>query len=52
MVTGNRKEGSVDYTKPEVMDYGTLTELTAALGPGGADDGGTKQFHSTRPSGP
>jgi hypothetical protein len=44
------KEGnSVSYDKPEIVDYGTIEELTAALGPGGQDDGGTKRFHSTRP---
>ena len=39
----------MEYTKPEILDYGTLTEMTAALGPGGSDDGGTKRFHSTTP---
>jgi hypothetical protein len=39
----------VEYTKPQIVDYGTIEELTASLGPGGADDGGTKRFHSTKP---
>ena len=42
----------MDYAKPQIVDYGTVEELTAALGPGGSDDGGTKQFHTTRPAGP
>jgi hypothetical protein len=39
----------VSYDKPEIVDYGTIEELTASLGPGGQDDGGTKRFHSTTP---
>jgi hypothetical protein len=39
----------MDYIKPEIADYGSLEELTANLGPGGNDDGGTKQFHTTAP---
>jgi hypothetical protein len=41
----------MDYAKPEVVDYGSIEELTANLGPGGADDGGTKEFHTTSPGG-
>lgn len=39
----------MSYDKPEIVDYGTIEELTANLGPGGADDGGTKRFHTTAP---
>ena len=39
----------MDYTKPEVVDYGTVEELTANMGPGGGEDGGNKQFHTTAP---
>ena len=39
----------MEYIKPAVVDYGVLEEVTASLGPGGNDDGGTKQFHSTAP---
>jgi hypothetical protein len=38
-----------DYIKPEIADYGSLEDLTANLGPGGRDDGGTKEFHTTAP---
>lgn len=27
-------EKSIEYTKPEIIDHGTLTELTASLGTG------------------
>lgn len=39
----------MDYKKPEVVDYGTVEELTAKLGVGGREDGGTKAFHTTKP---
>jgi hypothetical protein len=50
-VIQERHEGSsVTYDKPEIVDYGTIEDLTAKLGPGGADDGGTKAFDSTAPN--
>jgi hypothetical protein len=39
----------VSYEKPQIADYGTIEELTASLCLGGAEDGGTKEFHSTNP---
>jgi hypothetical protein len=39
----------MEYMKPEVIDYGSLEEMTENLGPGGQDDGGTKEFHTTAP---
>lgn len=39
-----------EYAQPEIADYGSLEELTANLGPGGRDDGGHKQFHTTAPA--
>jgi hypothetical protein len=37
------------YEKPEIADYGDLKELTADQCTGGAEDAGTKEFHSTAP---
>lgn len=37
----------MSYDKPEIVDYGTIEELTAKLGPAGLDDGGTKEFHGS-----
>jgi hypothetical protein len=46
------------YEKPEVVDYGTLQDVTAALGLFGQEDGGSKiqPFHHvptpSTPAGP
>ena len=45
----NIKPEIAEYDTPEIADYGSLEELTARLGPGGRDDGATKEFHTTAP---
>lgn len=48
----DKKGGLVEYTKPAVVDYGTVEELTAAQGPNGSEDpNGSKAFHGTAPQG-
>lgn len=37
---------TVDYSKPEIVDYGTLEELTAGSPSAGTEDGGNK-FHAS-----
>jgi hypothetical protein len=37
----------VEYIKPEIVDYGTLEELTAGSPLVGTEDGGNK-FHASR----
>jgi hypothetical protein len=37
----------VEYVKPEIVDYGTLEDLTAGAPTKGSEDGGNK-FHATR----
>jgi hypothetical protein len=37
---------AVEYTKPEIVDYGTLEDLTAGAPTLGNEDGGNK-FHAT-----
>lgn len=39
----------MDYAKPEVVDYGTLEELTAGLTNSTGEDGGNKLFHGSTP---
>jgi hypothetical protein len=39
----------MDYVKPEVVDYGTVEELTAQLAGGTGEDGGNKIFHGSSP---
>jgi hypothetical protein len=38
---------AVEYVKPEIVDYGTLEDLTAGAPTRGNEDGGNK-FHATR----
>ena len=42
------------YEPPEVVDYGSLTELTAALSVNGTEDGGSKAvpLHHSAPAQP
>jgi hypothetical protein len=40
---------TVDYSKPEIVDYGTLEELTAGSPQIGTEDGGNK-FHRPFPA--
>jgi hypothetical protein len=44
----DRKGVAVEYTQPEIVDYGTLEELTAGLPIVVTDDGGNK-FHASCP---
>lgn len=37
----------MDYIKPEIVDYGTLEDLTAGTPTAGGEDGGNK-FHASR----
>ena len=37
----------MEYVKPEIVDYGTLEDLTAGAPTKGTEDGGNK-FHATR----
>jgi hypothetical protein len=37
---------TLDYTQPEIVDYGTLEELTAGSPTVGTEDGGNK-FHAS-----
>jgi hypothetical protein len=39
----------MDYIKPEVVDYGTVEELTAQQSPATGEDGGNKVFHGSSP---
>ena len=36
------RAGTNTYERPAVQDYGTLTDMTAATGMEGAEDGSTK----------
>jgi hypothetical protein len=38
----------VEYVQPEIVDYGTLEDLTAGTPLKGTEDGGNK-FHASRP---
>jgi hypothetical protein len=39
----------VSYEKPEIVDYGSIEDLTAQLGPGGDPDGSYPR-HTTAPA--
>lgn len=42
-----------EYVKPEIVDYGTLVELTGASGATGPEDGGSKNsVHHSAPAQP
>lgn len=40
----------MDYAKPEVVDYGTVEELTAAVQDLGTEDADSKLNHATSPT--
>jgi hypothetical protein len=41
------------YEKPEIIDYGTLIDLTEASGASGTEDGGSKDsVHHSAPAQP
>ena len=45
--------GDTRYERPEIVDYGTLVELTEATGATGAEDGGNKNsVHHSAPVSP
>ena len=48
-MTAHKKGALVEYDKPQIEDYGSIEELTAALCLSGQEDAGNKQFHSTAP---
>jgi hypothetical protein len=42
----------MEYTKPEIVDYGTLAELTAATQQGPTEDGGDKHHEPSNTTHP
>ena len=48
-MTAHKKGALVEYDKPQIEDYGSIEELTAALCNPGNEDGSNKQFHATSP---